>query len=62
MWQKIRSARAIGRDRDVKLAYQVVGYSGPDLLFVRAPRFPIDLIWDDPNRYRRAQAPRDLKS
>ncbi len=36
------------RDGDVNLAYQVVGDSGPDLLFVPTPRFPIDLIWDDP--------------
>jgi pimeloyl-ACP methyl ester carboxylesterase len=36
------------RDGDVHLAYQVVGDSGPDLLFVPTPRFPIDLIWDDP--------------
>jgi hypothetical protein len=35
-------------DGDVNLAYQVVGNSGPDLLFVPTPRFPIDLIWDDP--------------
>jgi class 3 adenylate cyclase len=35
------------RDGDVSLAYQVVGDSGPDLLFVPTPRFPIDVIWDD---------------
>jgi pimeloyl-ACP methyl ester carboxylesterase len=35
------------RDGDVSLAYQVVGDSGPDLLFVPTPRFPINLIWDD---------------
>jgi class 3 adenylate cyclase len=35
------------RDGDVNLAYQVAGSSGPDLLFVPTPRFPIDLIWDD---------------
>ena len=35
------------RDDDANLAYQVVGSSGPDLLFVPTPRFPIDLIWDD---------------
>jgi class 3 adenylate cyclase len=35
------------RDGDVNLAYQVVGDSGHDLLFVPTPRFPIDLIWDD---------------
>jgi class 3 adenylate cyclase len=35
------------RDGDVNLAYQVVGNTGPDLLFVPTPRFPIDLIWDD---------------
>ncbi len=30
------------------LAYQVVGDSGPDLLFVPTATFPIDLLWDDP--------------
>jgi pimeloyl-ACP methyl ester carboxylesterase len=35
------------RDGDVNLAYQVAGSSGPDLLFIPTPRFPIDLIWDD---------------
>jgi class 3 adenylate cyclase len=35
------------RDADAHLAYQVVDNSGPDLLFVPTPRFPIDLIWDD---------------
>lgn len=36
------------RDSDVHLAYQVVGESGPDLLFVPTATFPIDLLWDDP--------------
>ena len=36
------------RDGDVNLAYQVVGDSGPDLLFVPTGTFPIDLLWDDP--------------
>lgn len=36
------------RDGDVHLAYQVVGDSGPDLLFVPTATFPIDLLWDDP--------------
>ncbi|MDT5154519.1 MAG: hypothetical protein QOI01_6252 [Mycobacterium sp.] len=36
------------RDRDVNLAYQVLDDAGPDVLFVPTPRFPIDLIWDDP--------------
>jgi hypothetical protein len=43
-------------DRDVNLAYQVVGDSGPDLLFVPTPRFPIDLIWDDPTVARHLPA------
>jgi class 3 adenylate cyclase/pimeloyl-ACP methyl ester carboxylesterase len=36
------------RDGDVYLAYQVVGESGPDLLYVPIALWPIDLIWDDP--------------
>ncbi|WP_445160509.1 adenylate/guanylate cyclase domain-containing protein [Mycobacterium sp. Dal123C01] len=36
------------RDGDNYLAYQVVGDSGPDLLFVPNPTFPIDLLWDEP--------------
>ncbi|HVQ52860.1 MAG TPA: alpha/beta hydrolase, partial [Mycobacterium sp.] len=36
------------RDGDLYLAYQVVGDSGPDLLFVPMAIWPIDLIWDDP--------------
>ncbi|MET0475159.1 MAG: adenylate/guanylate cyclase domain-containing protein [Mycobacterium sp.] len=36
------------RDRGVNLAFQVLDGVGPDLLFVPTPRFPIDLIWDDP--------------
>jgi class 3 adenylate cyclase len=36
------------RDGDVHLAYQVIGESGPDLLFVPTATFPIDLLWDDP--------------
>lgn len=36
------------RDRDVHLAYQVVGDSGPDLLWVPTATFPIDLLWDEP--------------
>ena len=36
------------RDRGVNLAYQVLDDAGPDTLFVPTPRFPIDLIWDDP--------------
>jgi hypothetical protein len=31
------------RDRDVHLAYQIVGDGGPDLLFVPTATFPIDL-------------------
>ena len=30
------------------LAYQIVGESGPDLLFVPTGTFPIDLLWDEP--------------
>ncbi|MUL75145.1 adenylate/guanylate cyclase domain-containing protein [Mycolicibacterium sp. CBMA 226] len=30
------------------LAYQVVGDSGPDLLFIPTGSFPIDLLWDEP--------------
>ena len=36
------------RDGDLYLAYQVVGDSGPDLLYVPMALWPIDLIWDDP--------------
>jgi class 3 adenylate cyclase/pimeloyl-ACP methyl ester carboxylesterase len=36
------------RDGDHYLAYQVVGDSGPDLLYVPIALWPIDLIWDDP--------------
>jgi class 3 adenylate cyclase len=36
------------RDGDAHLAYQLLDGAGPDLLFVPTPRFPIDLIWDDP--------------
>ena len=36
------------RGRDAHVAYQVVGDSGPDLLFVPTATFPIDLLWDDP--------------
>ncbi|KUI34713.1 cyclase [Mycobacterium sp. IS-1496] len=36
------------RDGDAHLAYQVVGDSGPDLLFVPTATFPIDLLWDEP--------------
>ena len=36
------------RDGDANLAYQLLEGAGPDLLFVPTPRFPIDLIWDDP--------------
>ena len=30
------------------LAYQIIGDSGPDLLFVPTATFPIDLLWDEP--------------
>ena len=30
------------------LAYQILGESGPDLLFVPTGTFPIDLLWDEP--------------
>jgi hypothetical protein len=33
---------------DVRVAYQVVGDHGPDLLLVPTGMFPIDLIWDEP--------------
>jgi class 3 adenylate cyclase len=36
------------RDGDVRLAYQVVGDGGPDLMFVPTATFPIDLLWDEP--------------
>ena len=36
------------RDGDVHLAYQIVGESGPDLLFVPTATFPIHLLWDEP--------------
>src|ERR1700744_4458717 len=36
------------RDGNVRAAYQIVGDQGPDLLFVPAPVFPIDLLWDEP--------------
>jgi hypothetical protein len=36
------------RDGDLYLAYQVVGESRPDLLYVPMAIWPIDLIWDDP--------------
>ena len=36
------------RDGDVHLAYQIVGDSGQDLLFVPTATFPIDLLWDEP--------------
>ncbi|WP_422742092.1 alpha/beta fold hydrolase [Mycobacterium sp. WMMD1722] len=36
------------RDGDAHLAYQVVGTTGPDLLFVPTATFPIDLLWDEP--------------
>src|ERR1700757_5533771 len=36
------------REGDVNLAYQVVGESGPDLLYVQAGPFPIELLWDEP--------------
>jgi class 3 adenylate cyclase len=36
------------RDGDTHLAYQIVGDSGPDLLFVPTATFPIDLLWDEP--------------
>ena len=32
---------------DHRLAYQVVG-TGPDLLLIPGPQFPIDLLWDEP--------------
>src|ERR1700754_1245459 len=35
------------RAGDVHLAYQVVGDSGPDLVYVPTATFPIDLLWDD---------------
>jgi class 3 adenylate cyclase len=36
------------RDGDVHLAYQIVGESGADLLFIPTATFPIDLLWDEP--------------
>ena len=36
------------RDGDLYVAYQVVGDSGPDLLYVPIALWPIDLIWDEP--------------
>jgi class 3 adenylate cyclase len=36
------------RDGDFRIAYQVVGNHGPDLLFVPTGMFPIDLLWDEP--------------
>ncbi|ORJ64336.1 adenylate/guanylate cyclase domain-containing protein [Mycobacterium simiae] len=36
------------KDGDVHLAYQVVGDTGPNLLFVPSGTFPIDLLWDEP--------------
>ena len=36
------------RDGDARVAYQIVGDAGPDLLFVPTPVFPIDLLWDEP--------------
>ena len=36
------------KDGSNHLAYQVVGDSGPDLLFVPTAATPIDLIWDEP--------------
>src|SRR5258708_5610535 len=36
------------RDGDLYLAYQVVGDSGPDLLYVPIALWPIDLVWDEP--------------
>jgi class 3 adenylate cyclase len=36
------------RDGNVRVAYQIVGDQGPDLLFVPTPVFPIDLLWDEP--------------
>jgi class 3 adenylate cyclase len=44
MFSETRYAR-VG---DVRVAYQVVGDHGPDLLFVPTGMFPIDLIWDEP--------------
>ncbi|OIN79961.1 adenylate/guanylate cyclase domain-containing protein [Mycobacterium malmoense] len=37
------------RDGDARLAYQVVGDHGPDLLFIPTATFPIDLLWDEPS-------------
>ena len=39
---------AYARDGDHHLAYQVVGDSGADALFVPTATFPIDLLWEDP--------------
>ena len=39
---------AYARDGDHHLAYQVVGDSGADLLFVPTATFPIDLLWEEP--------------
>jgi class 3 adenylate cyclase len=36
------------RDGDLRIAYQVVGDRGPDLLLVPTGMFPIDLLWDEP--------------
>src|ERR1700744_1649878 len=36
------------RDGNLRVAYQIVGDQGPDLLFVPTPVFPIDLLWDEP--------------
>ena len=44
MFSETRYAR-VG---DVRVAYQVVGDHGPDLLLVPTGMFPIDLIWDEP--------------
>ena len=35
-------------DGDLQVAYQITGDAGPDLLFVPAATFPIDLLWDEP--------------
>lgn len=39
---------AYARDGDHHLAYQVVGDTGADLLFVPTATFPIDLMWEEP--------------
>ncbi|MCT7658482.1 adenylate/guanylate cyclase domain-containing protein [Mycobacterium deserti] len=36
------------RGDDARIAYQVIGERGPNLLFVPTGTFPIDLLWDEP--------------